>query len=212
MITIPTSEFCGLLADVLPFACPDPEVPRINCVRVEWDGHQLHALSTDQFRIGWSRWEPGDLDEGGARQDDLFTSWGSADDPWSCCVQLDDAKELVSVFKLPPKEGVGVALTLDFHIDRGRLYVQRSRDTGYSAITVAVDPAIVEFPDVRKILAGKDALTPTVEVAYTAKYLADFAKVRPRGPLELRFAERMTLVTIGERFVGAVVPVTVNDG
>lgn len=50
-------------------------------------------------------------------------------------------------------------------------------------------------------------------VAYSPKLLADFGKVRPRGPLRLTFAgeHKPTLVAIGERFVGAIQPVKESE-
>jgi hypothetical protein len=59
------------------------------------------------------------------------------------------------------------------------------------------------------VLANHDAVTPVKEIAFTAKWLADFAKVRPRGPLELGFTgpESLVHVTVGNRFMGAITPV-----
>lgn len=208
MITIPTGDLTGILADVIPFAFADEDIPDINCVRVEWDGNQLHALATDRYRIGWSTWEPGDVDEGEAAQDDLFTDWGSGDNPWAVSIALDEAKELVKVFKLGPKEW-HTPLTIDYDAERWTLKVLRARETGHSAITVVAPDTRGQFPDLRALLAKHDAVQPVRGLAFTAKLLADFAKVRPRGPMELSFTGELGLthVAIGERFVGAVQPV-----
>ena len=214
MITIPTADLTGLLGDVTPFAGTDDQVPQLHCVRLEWDGETLHALTTDRYRIGWSRWAPGDATPGEEVQDDLFTEWGSGDDPWTATIDLPDAVELAKVFKLPTKEG-RTPLTVDYEADRARLTVKRSRDTGYSAITITVEDLApgVQTPDVRKLLANANGATPVGLVAYTPKYLADFAKVRPHGPLELTFtgAETATHVRIGERFTGAIMPVRAGE-
>lgn len=210
MITIPTGDLTGLLSDALPFAADDKEAPpEINCVRLEWDGTQLHALATDRYRIAWATWEPGDLAPGEDAQDDLFTEWGGADDPWAISLPLADAAEHIKVFKLPAKEA-RTPLTLDYDLAGPRLTVRRSRDTGYSAITIATDDLGTAFPGVRHLLARAQTHTAVKDIAYTAKYLADFAKVRVRGPLILTFTEGLTHVAIGDRFVGAILPVRLD--
>lgn len=202
MITIRTADLVGILADTIPFASADKELPNLNCVRVEWDGSQVHALTTDGYRIGWSSWHPHDEPETDA-QDDLFSDWGGADDPWVAVLSLEDAKELVSIFKLPPKEG-HAPLTVD--LVGGQLKVVRSRETGHSAVTGQFRAGLDETPDVRKLLADADRTQETRSIAFNAKWLADFAKVRPKGPLSMRFAEKLVHISIGERFVGAIAP------
>lgn len=206
MIIVPTGELVGILADVIPFAATDKDLPSVNAVRLEWDGQHLHALATDRVRVGISTWDPDDDPEEDA-QDDLFTEMGGADDAWAVVMPLPDAKDMVSAYKLDAK-GYNVPLTVD--AEPGRVKVVRSRDTGHSAITMAVDcPLSLEFPDVRAILDKAQDAQPFASICYTAKALADFAKVRPRGPLKLTFTgERgLTRVSIGERFLGAIVPV-----
>lgn len=208
-ITIPTGDLTGVLGDTIPFASPDDEVPQFNCVRLEWDGDMLHALSADGIRVAWSQWHPDDEPEG-ETQDDLFTEFGGADDPWAAILRLDDAKEMVETFKLGPKEQ-RVPLTVD--CDGGQITVKRSRDTGYSAHTLTVPTPLLETPDVRKLLADLDHREHIGEVAFTAKFLADFGKVRPRGPLEFTFtgATKPTLVRVGKRFCGAIMPVKLGE-
>lgn len=205
MILVPTGELTGVLGDVVPFACPDNDLPSLNCVRLEWDGTMLHALATDRFRIAWSGWHPDDQPDQDS-QDDLFTTWGGADEPWQATICLDDAKELVKVFKLPTKEQ-RVPLTLS--LDREQVTVRRDRDTGYTALRLDIPDKLAEFPDVRKLLSDSDKVEPVTGLKFNAKYLADFSKVRPRSPLELSFTGTAGLahVSIGKRFTGAIMPV-----
>lgn len=205
MITVPTGDLVGVLSDTIPFACAEDEVPHLNCIRLEWDGDMLHALSTDMFRIAWSSWHPNDEPDTDA-QDDLFTTWGSADDAWLATITLADAKELVKVFKLGPKEA-RVPLSLGF--DNGQVTVRRDRDTGHTALRVDVLDHLVEFPDVRKFLSENDQVKPVVGLAFNARYLADFGKVRPRSPMQLSFTgtTSTTHVAIGKRFNGAIMPI-----
>lgn len=208
MITIPTADLVGVLSDTIPFACPLPELPTLNCIRVEWDGQMLHTLATDRYRVAWSQWHPDDEpDEGVEAQSDLFTEFGGADDPWHAVIGLEDAKQLVKVFKLPTKEA-HAPVTLDQ--ERGQLQVKRSRDTGHSALTALMRAELPDgesTPDLVKLLADADRIEAVKGLSFNAKLLADFAKVRPRGNvMALRFAQKLVHVSIGERFVGAIVP------
>src|SRR5688572_25730615 len=209
VITIPTGDLVGILADVVNLACTEDELPAINTVRLEWDGGMLHALATDTLRIGISSWHPDDEPEGEA-QDDLFTSYGGADDPWAILLPLDDAKHLIKVFKLPLKEQRS-PLTVDLNGDA--LTVKRARETGYPEQTVRVPGRQEPYPDLRKHLAEHAVVKPVAGLAFNARLLADFAKVRPRGPMELSFtgAAGLAHVLVGKRFVGAVMPVRVGD-
>lgn len=209
MITIRTADFVGILADVVPFATTDAECPETNAVRVEWDGSQLHALATDLIRVGISSWHPDDAPEIDA-QDDVFTNLGGADEPWAVNVALDDAKHLIKTYKLPVKQG-NTLITVEYA--GGDMKVIRSRDTGHSAITVKVDGQPAVFPAVRDLLSSKDALQEVTGLAFGARFIADFGKVRPRGPLELEFTgtTSLTHVRIGERFLGAIMPTRLGD-
>lgn len=208
-ITIPTCELTGILSDAIPFASADKEFPAINAVKVDWDGQMLHAQATDRYVIGWAQWHP---DDGPAQdeQEDLFTKWGGADDPWSVLLPLDDAKDIASVFKLSAKEG-WAPLTVEY-LD-GRLKVIRTRDTGHSAITQVVEGRTEEYPDLRKLLAEANLFEPTDGLSYDAKRIALFAKVRQRDAMRLTFTgeTRLTHVSIGERFSGAIMPVREKD-
>jgi hypothetical protein len=209
-ITIPTGDLTGILTDTIPFAFPKDDLPALNVVRLEWDSQALHAITTDRHRLAWSTWEPGDLAFGEDAQDDLFTEWGSGDNPWRCTLQLADAAEIAKVFKLGWKES-RVPLTVDYEADRHRLTVKRTKETGHSAITISAEDTFSdEFPDVRKLLAAADKLTARRDIDYNAAYLADFAKVRPRGPLSMRHTKTLTHVSIGERFIGAIMPVALR--
>jgi hypothetical protein len=205
-VTVPTGDLVGLLSDVIPFAHPDGELPAIHSVRVEWSGSALHALATDRYRVAWSAWSPDD-DPVEERQEDLFTNWGGADDPWAATITLDDVKHLVKTYKLTGKGVYYVPLTIE-HLPRA-VRVQRSKDTGHhSAISTTVEDLFVPYPNLRDLLATNDTIAPVTGGAFNAKLLADFAKVRPRGPLHLRFTDgRFVHISIGERFVGAIMAV-----
>lgn len=205
MITIPTGDFVGILSDAIPFASPDAEFPTLHSVRLEWSGSALHALSTDRYRVAWSAWSPDD-DAVEQRQEDLFTKWGGGDDSWAATVALADAKHLVSTYKLKGKGVYYTPLTVE-HVGRA-VRVQRSKETGHSAIYTSVEDLFVPYPNLRELLSTNDTIGPVTAASFNAKYLADFAKVRPRGPLNLQYTNgRFVHVSIGERFVGAIMAV-----
>lgn len=212
MITVPTTELVGLLTDTIPFASPDKELPVLRTVRIDWDGEMLHASATDRYRIGWSRWHPDDDPDEDA-QDSLFTDWGGADEPWTAVVDLDDAKDAVKMFKLPAKEG-HAPLTVELY--HRQIRISRSRETGHSAITHVIrDAATEDHTDPRALFDRMPDPVSTSEVAFSARMVADFAKVRPRGPLALTLAGtegvvHVVHVAIGERFTGAVTPVRIG--
>lgn len=206
-VTITTADLIGLLGDTIPFAFPDDDLPSINAIRLWWDGDMLHTQATDRYRIAWSSWSPDDEPERDY-QADLLAQVGSGDDPWQVLIPLDEAQQLVKAFKLPPKEAFA-PLTLD--ADVNQLTVKRSRDTGHCATRIDVEGRdLADWPDVSKFLEAHDVVSKVDGLALNPKFLADFAKVRSRGcPLSLRFTgdDSAVLVSIGERFVGSIMPV-----
>ncbi|HVQ96114.1 MAG TPA: hypothetical protein VMU51_34155 [Mycobacteriales bacterium] len=204
-LTVPTWDLVGVIADCVPFAHPDDELPMLHGVRVEWDGRMLHALATDQLRIACSSWHPDD-DPGPGQQDHLLSRWGGPADPWGVFLTLDDAKKLVSVYKLPAKQA---RAPLTVEVDLARLTVRRASDTGHPAIAAAFDGLDVDFPDVRRLLAKAASLERVDQVAFSGTGLADFGRVRQVAPLELRFTGPTSLahVAIGSRFTGGILPV-----
>lgn len=210
MITIQTGELTGLLNDVMPFACPDEELPVFNSVRLEWDGEMLHAFAHDMVRVAWSQWSPDDPPLEPV-QDELGVEWGGADDPWSITLPLADAQEIAKVFKLPPKQRE-CPLTVDL-LDGPRLKVARARESSRSNLVGVWEDGGAEFPDLRVMLARFDRIKAVRSLCFTARLLADFELVRPRGPMRLTFTgeETPTLVEIGKRFFGAIMPVRTED-
>jgi hypothetical protein len=208
-LTIPTCELVGAINDVAAMAWDDDTLPMLNVVRLELDDEYLHAMATDRYRIGWTRWTPDDPPEE-PEQETLGTEWGWDDHGWGISLRLADAQHLVKVFSLPAKEG-WTPLTVEHTLRQ--LTVRRSADTGHPAYTATYDAADGEFPDIQAMLARTSTLDDVQQVAFNARYLADFAKVRSFGPLEMYFSgrHRPCHVKIGERFTGAVMPVRIAD-
>lgn len=210
---IPTGDLVGCVADVVAFACQDEKWPDLYAVRLEWDRTEFHALATDRYRLGWSRWQPDDPPPGDL-QDDLFATWGETDagGSWAVTVALDDARDLVKTFKLARKQG-RVPLLVEAN-PGAAVTVSRRGDTGHPAVRMSLADRRVDWPGAAGLL-GDGALVTTGEVAFTPQYLGDLGKVRPRGPMQMSFtgpagAVRMVVITMGERFTAAIAPVRLD--
>ncbi|MCX5066609.1 hypothetical protein OOJ91_12045 [Micromonospora lupini] len=208
---IPTGELTGLLDDVMGFACPDPELPRIHAVRLDFDGEALHASATDDMHAGMSTWHPGDLPES-ATQEGLFSRVGGRDDPWSIVIALSDAADLAKKVKLKEKDR-WVPLGLDFIqgvTDEHRLRVARNTDCGYPGLAVTVLDRDVDMPNVRRGLDINVIPFPVAEMEFNPLLLAHFGAVRMRGDsmrLVYTGPDTPAIVTIGDRFIGGIKPV-----
>lgn len=203
MITIPTSDLVGVLGDVIHFSDPDEENPITNALRLEWDGDMLHALATDRYVIGCSRWNADDApaDE----QEALLPKWGGADNPWGITLRRSDAEDIIKNYKLGGKQGY-VPVTLDCFEDR--LRIKRNKVAGHSELTQDIDGSEFEFPNVRALLTATN-LPDTIDgIGFDPKKLALFSKVRPRAHMHMTFTgtNKPTHVSIGERFTGAIMP------
>ncbi|NUT31494.1 MAG: hypothetical protein HOV79_00315 [Hamadaea sp.] len=205
MITIPTSDLLGIIADVAPFALVDKDMPEWGLVRLEWTSEQLDAYATNGWVAARSSWHPDDLPDRD-REDDLFQLWGGDDARWRIDIPVDDAKALLSIYKLPAKE-TWAQLTVE-HVNLHSVRIVRTKDTGHPAITTVIRGGDAEMPDVAKALDTLREDRPTARVAFNAKQLALFDKVRPRGAVAMQLGgeKHSTRVTIGERFVATLLP------
>lgn len=206
-VTIPTGDLIGLISDVAPFAAQDDK-SLFNCVRLEWDGNLLHAMATDRYHLAWGQWHPDDEHEL-PRQDSLFTTFGGDGDPWSAVIGLPDALHIKKVFKLGKKQWA-TALTVQLTED-GSVEVARDHDTGYSALIATLPGLDRELIDFRAVLSKHDTTKERAGLAFNAKQLADFAKVRARGPMHMIFTETIAHVSIGQRFCGAIMPINETE-
>jgi len=204
-LTIPTGDLVGILSDVLPFADPDKESPR-HAVRLWWDAAQLHAEAYSGPHWGRSTWDPDDqhFEE---HQDSLITKWGSGDAPWSIVMELPDAKEIVKIYKL---SGKGVYYT-PLHLDNlgGPLRIVRSADSGHSAINLVVSEVFDTWPRIDQVMQlGQQQWQAVDDLRVNAGLLASFGSVRQRDVMRVRFTgpDSPIHVTIGGRFIGAVMP------
>jgi hypothetical protein len=221
MLTIPTSELLGLLADVLGFAPVVKDDPRRG-VLIEWDGGSLNASAYDVLSAGRSSWEPGggqegDIHETGNNAEGGGFEWGGNDPAWKAFVSLDDAKDIVKTFKVASKLW-WIPLTVKISPTSGKLTIERSGEFGKPAalVTVTVDRDVTaKFPDVLAMWTGLQdewsALGDSVDhILFSPYRLAAFGTVRAHGTLMLTFAGEQGAVsaTMGNRFRGFIFPAT----
>jgi hypothetical protein len=216
MLTIPTGELVGTLQDIIPFASTDKDLPSVHAVRLEWDGDRLHALATDRYVAGWSRWHPDDkavhADPDKGIQEELFDVWGGDHHKeWQVTLDLPDAAEIVKVYRLPAKQD---RCPLEVECEWPKLTIRRRPSDEHSAIVSTFEGLRdIDFPNVRALLDVGRLPVLTEQITYDAKKLATFAKVRYYGPLALRLhgPRTTTVVTIGERFTGAIMPTRLDQ-
>lgn len=218
-ITLPTSEFVGLISDVLAFAPQDKDATHRG-VLLEWDGEQLTAAAHDVLSGGQSSWGPGEAPEakGDVAETLADIRWGSdgTDKRARLFISYDDAKELIKVYKLPEKFGL-TPVTLDLTPYPPMLYVGRPAMPWCTSQSTRVSSAPAEevegFPDVTDVTenAIKNATaTPWVSdgLAYSGLRMALFGTVRQWDVMAMTLTGEtsMTVVNIGDRFVGWIFP------
>ena len=208
MLTIPTADLLGTIGDCLPFISGDKEDVERRCVHLRWDGAMFHASSFDGIRAAVSSWDPDDIPDTDV-QDEIGTALGEdTDGEWEFLLSSDDAAHLLKTAK-PVKGMEYVPLFVTF--DGPLLTVRRAKATRLPGFTLAYDGMGHAFPDLRGFVveaAGKTE--PVKEISFNAVLMADFGKVRQRGnPARWTFAgdRSPAVVEIGERFVGALMPV-----
>jgi hypothetical protein len=207
---IPTADLIGTIGDAKVFISSDKEDVERRCVHLHWTGDLWHASAIDGIRAAVSSWSPDDQPEKDV-QGELGFVWGGGD-PFEIILSIDDAEHLLAAAK-PVKGLEYVPLVLD--CDGFQLTVKRAKQTRLPGFTLGYDGMAHAFPDVRAILVEAMAKAePVKEMWFNLKYLATFAEVRQRGgPAKYTFAgpNHLAVMEIGQRFVGAIMPVRIGD-
>ncbi len=229
MITIPTSELLGLITDVAGFA-PDVKTDPHHGILITWDPERdrLITAATDVLSGATSWWVPGEgeeraLTEGDDDQTHADVMWGSDEDTggdhdrkgWSIFIALEDAMQIVKVFKLPAKKRL-TPLTVSVNFQRSRLVVARDRTEHITGATLNIqtpDQTISsKFPDIEAIhraatatMIGADGSHPLVQFPTVLRYnpsrLATFGAVRGHELHQLYCGEEHpTAFSMGDRF------------
>lgn len=234
MITIPTSELLGLITDVAGFA-PDTKTDPHHGILITWDPEcdRLVTSAADVLSGATSWWVPGEgdervLTEGEDDQTHADVLWGAElggemgsdeDRGWSIFIALEDAAQIVKVFKLPAKNRL-TPVTLDVDWGRERLVVGRDRTEHVTGATLNIktpDQSIPsKFPDIEAIhRAANRAATGTDDgslnliskafgstvLRYNPSRLATFGQVRGHELHQLYCGENHpTAFSMGDKF------------
>lgn len=188
---VKAAAFRTALSDALNFtAAASDNLPVLETVRVEAGDGDLIAVATDRFVIGVSR-----VDYTGA--------------PFAATLSVADAKRLVAMAKCPKRDEAWREVSIVVGSDGALTF----RFTTGEAL--AVRPVVEEYPAWRRLIPDTERrMGAVIGVAYDPALLAKFAKVRPaeRDRRMAMFAGMAdsklcgTVVTIGEDFVGMVMP------
>lgn len=220
--TVQSVDLHRILSDASLFASTDVTLPGINVVRLEFDKDQVLAIATDRFRLGVSRAKVLDGDE------------------VSMSLYLDDVKRLIQSAKTKRAEEGWRAVdvtsdgkSVQFTFNDGSLAAARIADVDFPKFR-GLFPKSVSLPPLpapdstAKVTAQtaqnmRDVLAKSRHAtAFTAEYLASFGKVKGTGDRASRifvyahdsaygYGQKPLTVTIGDDFVGLVMPVKFGD-
>ncbi len=211
MLTIPSADLAGCIADALHFISPDKEDAEHRCVHLRWDGRLFHASATDLLRVAVSSWSPEDQPDKDV-QDPLGVELGSVDDPWEFLLSADDAAHLLKAAK-PIKDLEYLPLFVD--VDGSVMSVKRSKQHRVPGFALSYDGLPYGFADLRVFVANAmGAAEPVKEWGVNMLLAMDFGRVRQRGggaKWTFAGADRPAVVEIGHRFVGAIQPIRLGE-
>lgn len=210
MITIPTTELIGCIAETLPHIS-DPKHSAYAGLALSWDGEALRFAAFDVYSGAEVTWVPGEGAEGGigdgdeTHDDDI--AWGGEDAPWRIFVTYADAKEIVKLFKLPAKlwrfpvklkvNALGTKLTVERDdMSRGErlLVLSTYNDT------------LKHIPSIEQVAMQISQPEPTADVFLPPARLAAFGPSTRHGAMQLSFGapDEPVAVRVGSRTVGFV--------
>jgi len=218
MITIPTTELIGCLADVLP-QISDPK-GALAGVAIRWDGDTLHFTTYDVYSGATVSWTPGEGAEGSLDDDekeegpgwDDDIAWGGDDDPWETWIRLDQAKDILKLFKLPAKLW-RFPVTMKCSLSGDRLTIERTDSPkGQRLLVIPGDRDMLKkIPDVRAVAyaENRDYKFPrNGRISFANTRLGAFGAVRYHGVMTLDFGsdDEPAGVRMGTRFAGFLYP------
>lgn len=187
-----------VLGPVLPHAGGDRHLPMICCLNVEVVDGRLVAAATNRYTLGVAWAELVDWDENAATGQTM-----------SARVYADDLRRMLSFLRPYRSDAASWTLT----------------DTGLSVVTgggeqLTIRTVDVEFPRWRKIIGERAAQESAAMPAYgiDPRWVALFGQsakaIGGHEPMSWSFgstAVSATLITIGERFLGLLMPVRLPD-
>lgn len=222
LATLKAVELHRVLNDAVTFASRDETLPMVNIVHVEFtDAGFMLAVATDRFRLGVSKV---DLGVGGGHSEASFN------------LAVRDVNTLIKLAKTARRDEqsrvVWINQIYDEAFDGVDPQVKRERLRGTvtfkfsDGASLDVVPVDVHFPKWRQLFPESGTQVPRDATAFTAEYLASFAKVDGGASQrivmyshdshhgynsETQKNQRPTTFTIGDNFVGLLMPVKLAD-
>lgn len=221
MITIPTYELLGMIADMLPFVDSDKDSAATHCVRIEQADDTLTMLATNRsqmFRVTWTPEDP-----------ELGLGLGSFD----VRVTPADAKVIANAFKLPEKLShapltVSASRVMASSDHLYRLKITRDADALWPATTVTVtgwgvpnvdegDSPEIDIHGTINALGRDDRVDAMLtRTGFNPKLLANLGKVERHGVVKMSFCSGRDgapmYVHAGKRFDGVMFPAKLESG
>lgn len=194
-VELTARELGALLKPVFPLVGTDDYLPVLTAIHLSVRDGYLIAQATDRFRLGMCRHK---LEDQGTPELEAL-------------VLARDLKRVLQLFK--PTRNVDPVLRFKVRAESGTLEVTNlAAFDGLLEAVVTFPTLDASFPDVRKLLVDVMQLETSGEVrAFNPRFLAAFAAAqRSAGDvLVLRQATpgKPLVVTCGEHFVGALMPV-----
>lgn len=209
MITIPTTELIGCIADMLPHITDDKGATA--GLVIEWTGGALNFAVFDTYSGAEVTWVPGEGAEGtyetGEGEEDI--DWGGDDDSWRVFIWLADAKEIVKLFKLPAKLW-RFPVKLKVNLSRTKLTVERDDMTrGERLLVVSTyNDVLRHIPSIPQVATMQSETTMRRGIEISAARLGAFGLARPHGPMHISWGQggEPVRVTVGSRIEGFVYP------
>lgn len=216
LATVKTVDLHRVLFNAAIFAGRDVTLPMVNLVHVEFTGTRILAVATDRFRMGVAKL---DLPEGGGGATTEFN------------VSLTDVNTLIKWSKTLKRDEDSRYVWINQNSDGT---IRFNFDTTVTlTVTLDVKPVDHEFPKWRGLFP-KTPGYPRFATGFTAEFLASFAKVNagPTGTIVLyshddihgyrdkpeksekgkpRGCQKPLTFTIGDNFVGLLMPVKITD-
>lgn len=190
-ITLQTNEFVRILKEAALFAAATPNIPVINAVHLEARGKDLVAVATDRFVLGASKTE---LDE--------------PDETFMASLPLRQVRSIVQI------AGAGRQCFSTVAVDADDKQVRIAFSSG-ETLTLSTEVERGQHRSWLRILEATPGDEPSKAMEVNPQYLAKFAQVLGKRAARMRMHffghHRPIRVTVGDCFVGMIMPVRIED-
>jgi len=190
---IDRADLVRVLTEASMFATKSNDIPMLHAVRLEATGTHLLAVATDRFVLGVSR----------------APYEGT---PFMITLPMPEVKLVVGACKLKAGRFIKPDDVVDLRVTPKGTLLHVALDE--TVITVPTFKGDFPYPDWRKLLGistNVDEVLGTVAVNPT--YLAKFGRIGPtRAKFYLRGPNKPVMVSVGEDFVGLIMPIRPADG